>query len=190
MPAVFPFNLLLPGYLSQAYSFPFFPTGIRIASLLVLKRTIMRTLIKLTFFAATALLGFTACTKDSNTAPQPTVITGNITPSLTDGVSWRVGFFSNNGVDQTNTYQEYKLTFSQTGNLTAANNFTTYSGTWNSTSTEPLTLTIDFSNQGAFDELSHEWRVLQQGDTQIRLSNISNHKSEADHLTLNKNLIK
>ncbi len=167
-----------------------FPTGTRIASLLVLKRTNMKTLIKLTFFAAIAAIGFTACKKDSSTAPPPTIITGNITPSLTDGNTWRVGFFSNNGTDRTSTFQDFKLTFSSTGYLTATSNYTTITGSWKSAGTERLTLTIDFANQSAFEELSHEWTVLQQGVTQISMSNISNSKNDVDYLTLNKNLVK
>lgn len=150
----------------------------------------MRTLIKLTFLAATMVLSLSACKKDNSTAPPPTNITGNITPSLTDGITWRVGFFSDNGENKTNAYQEYKLTFSKTGNVTATNNNITYSGTWSSKGDERLTLTIDFVNQGAFTDLSHEWLVLQQSDTQISLSNINKGKTEADYLTLHKNLIK
>jgi hypothetical protein len=150
----------------------------------------MRTLIKLAFFAATVGLGFTACTKDNSTAPQPTTITGNITPSLTDGGTWRVGFFSDNGLNKTSAYQDFVLTFSKTGNVMATNTYTTYSGTWSSKGTDRLTLTIDFVNQGAFTDLTHEWLVLQQADTQISLSNISKGKTEVDYLTLNKNLIK
>lgn len=146
----------------------------------------MRTLTSaLTFFF---ILGFTSCKKDSSTAPPPTNITGSIEPALTSG-DWRVGFFSDNGTDNTANYTNFKLDFNKNGAVTANNDTIVFTGSWWTSTVEGrLKLNLDFVNQGSFEYLTHDWTVTQQGPAQIKMTNVNN--SGTDFLTLNKNLIK
>lgn len=148
-------------------------------------RTLTLTLTALTFFLC---LAFTSCKKDSSTAPTPTIITGSIEPSLTTG-TWRVGAFIDNGTDKTNNYTDFKLEFKKDGTVTASKNDKVFTGSWWSDNQGGrLKLNIDFVNDGGFEDLTHDWNVIQQGPTQIQLSHING--EAADFLTLNKNLIK
>lgn len=148
-------------------------------------RTLTTTLTALTFLF---VFVFASCKKDNSTAPTPTIVTGSIEPSLTTG-TWRVGTFIDNGTDKTNNFTDFKLEFNKNGVVTAKNGTKTFTGSWWSDNQGGrLKLNLDFVNDGGFEDLTHDWNVLQQSSTQIQMSNING--DAADFLTLNKNLIK
>ena len=152
-------------------------------------RTLRTTLTALTFFL---VFVFAGCKKDNSTAPTPTIITGSITSSLTEG-SWRVGSFIDNGRDKTTNFTDFKMSFNKNGGVNATGPSTTFTGTWwaSSSEKEKLKLNLEFVDQGAFADLTHDWVVVQQGVTQIQLRHdATDDGKNTDFLTLNKNMIK
>ncbi|MBL7919283.1 MAG: hypothetical protein JNJ40_03150 [Bacteroidia bacterium] len=148
-------------------------------------RTRTSTLIALTFLF---IFVFSGCKKDNSTAPTPTIITGSIEPALTTG-TWRVGTFIDNGTDKTNNFMDFKLEFKKDGIVTATKNDKIFTGSWwSDNQAGRLKLNMDFVNDGGFEDITHDWTVMQQSSTQIQLSHMNG--EAADFLTLNKNLIK
>lgn len=148
-------------------------------------KTLILKLLALTIFS---LIVFTACKKDSSLGPQPTIVKGSIDQSLTSG-TWRIGSFIDNGVNKTGNYTDFGLQFNTNGIVTATSSSTVFTGSWStSNKNDHIQLMLNFINQGAFTELTHNWTVAQTDITQIKFADTDN--GNTDYLTLSKNLIK
>ncbi len=156
-------------------------------------------LLKLATLTILLLIVFTACDKKlsarqpitdkENTASQerqPLKGPATIDQLLTMG-TWRIESFMDNSINNTANVSDFSIQFSVTGNVTATNTNTVFTGSWVFSNVNNQ-LVLNFANQGAFNDLTHSWTVIQASSVQIKLKDVDN--GNMDFLTLNKNLIK
>jgi hypothetical protein len=118
---------------------------------------------------------------DDSSVPSPTFIS-----ILTSG-TWRVSYFSEDGVDDTSNYLGYVFTFNSNFSTQIVKNAVTTSGTWSNymdSGDNKLNLTFGSSN---LEELVEDWNVLEYSQTVIRLKHISGGDGSIDYLYFTKN---
>ncbi|GJM30297.1 MAG: hypothetical protein DHS20C17_29320 [Cyclobacteriaceae bacterium] len=104
---------------------------------------------------------------------------------LVDGL-WRVASYLDDGDNETNDYDGYQLDFKADGNVTAASNSNTISGTW-STKSGGVELALDFNNSIPFNELNDDdWEVISVAANRIELQDVSGGGGGTDKLVLEK----
>lgn len=134
------------------------------------------------------------CSDDdnSNTSADPTPVINTVSSG-----TWRITFYEDNGVNETNNYANYIFTFNSNGVLTATNS-TSYNGTWsvtssNSTDDNPnndLDFNIAFvaPAPSAFtDDLTDDWDIISYTANRIQLIDVSGGNGGTDYLTFEKN---
>jgi hypothetical protein len=112
---------------------------------------------------------------------------GAVGNTLKSGM-WEVTYFFDSGDDETDNYSGYYLTFSQIGEVFAANGVDTVNGAW-STSTDSdgdVDLNLSFEDSPLFDDLIEDWHVVEHTGTKVRLDHVSGGGGGTDFLTLEK----
>lgn len=107
--------------------------------------------------------------------------------------TWKVTYFKDSGVDETNHFSEFSFTFGSNGGLTASNGIETYTGTWsvtdsnsNDDSEDDLHLNIYFNLTNDFEDLNEDWNFISYSSSIIELIDISGGNGGTDYLTFEK----
>lgn len=129
-------------------------------------------------------LGFSACTKNDDSANPPATGTANI---VQQG-PWRVTLYSSNGTDEVNHFTGYLFTFNSNGTVAAVNNSSSINGTWNpGTDDSQQKLYLNFGTSLLFEDINDDWHILEKTSTKIRLEDVSGGNGGTDLLTFEKN---
>lgn len=106
--------------------------------------------------------------------------------------TWRIVFYEDSGVNETNQFSGFNFTFGGSNVLTATNGTATYTGSWSVTSSSDssndLDFNIAFTTPANFnDELTDDWDILSRSNTKLELIDISGGGGGTDYLTFEKN---
>ena len=117
----------------------------------------------------------------------------NIETEITSG-TWRISYFNDSGINETENFNSYNFTFNSNGTLTAANGSNTYSGTWtitdsnsNDDSSEDLDFNIYFNQTNNFENLNDDWDIISHSPSELKLKDVSGGNGGTDELTFVKN---
>lgn len=120
-----------------------------------------------------------------------------ITKISTDG-TWVVSSYIDNGDDETADFTTFRLTFLESGVLSAtdllSSNSNPYAGSWSITDSNSndddnladLDFNINFNVSNKLDDLSDDWDIISYTDTEIKLIDVSGGGGGTDYLTLSK----
>lgn len=126
----------------------------------------------------------TDCTGGGPVEPSPELDAFN--ENLTTGGAWSVSNFTDNGVNDTNDYNNVSFTFNADGSVTAQRNAQSRTGQWISTIDNGIIeLTIGFQGPAVLNELNEDWVVASSSATTIDLEDIG--AGDNDFLTLSRN---
>ncbi|MFK5983758.1 MAG: hypothetical protein QM499_12680 [Flavobacteriaceae bacterium] len=105
---------------------------------------------------------------------------------LLDG-QWLVALYLNDGINETNNYNNYILEFFNDGTVTASYGGNVLNGTWDVTgNTQDLNLVLDFGIQIPFDEFNGDWDVLDVQVDRVELEDVSGGGGGTDTLVFEK----
>ena len=147
----------------------------------------------LSFLPALLLLVATAfhtvsCSNDNTSDPTTNIITDNLKSG-----SWRITSFVDSGKDETNHFTGFTFSFDNNGVLVAANNSSTFTGTWSITNNNSgddspgdMDFNIAFTLANDFEDLTEDWQIVSQSDTRIELIHISGGNGGTDTLVFEK----
>ncbi|MDQ3047440.1 MAG: hypothetical protein M3R27_07830 [Bacteroidota bacterium] len=132
-------------------------------------------------YIAIGLIGlataFTSCTKDE-IIPNTVTSTIDMRNSITQGV-WEVERFNDNGVDETQNYNELLFEFRPNGEAIAIGMGITYTGTWRVSGAETNNfMFINFGNEEKLKELNSGWRVTAPVTSSILLEHAKDGKTK------------
>lgn len=137
------------------------------------------------------------CSNDDD--PQvPLIYPANPAPviNIVSQGTWRITFYQDSGVDETNDFNGYNFTFGASNVLTATNGVDTYTGNWSVTNSDSnddnpnndLDFNISFSAPPLFsDELTDDWDIISFNSNKIKLIDVSGGNGGTDYLTFEKN---
>jgi hypothetical protein len=148
---------------------------------------IMKKTLFLSVLATVLIFTFSMC-DSSNDTPTNNQIVTNVQNIISVG-TWRVTLFSENGINHTSHFTGYNFTFNSNNLVSASNGTLTYNGTWTGgvdNSTPKLYITFNEQN-GPFEEISEDWRIMSYNSTKIELKHISGGDGSIDLLTFVKN---
>ena len=131
------------------------------------------------------LFVFSSCQKDSI----PPVPSNSETSKMVQTGTWRVSQYIDCGEDETYHFSGYTLTFDALGVVTALNNSTTITGSWNIASgINQDEFNLHFGTAIPFDEIDDDcWHIVENTPTKIRLEDECGGKDDKDFLILEKN---
>jgi hypothetical protein len=113
----------------------------------------------------------TDCTGGGPVEPSPELDTFNA--NLTTGGAWNVASFIENGVNETNDFNNVSLTFNANGTVTAQRNAQSRTGQWTSAiDNGTIELIIGFQGPAVLNELNEDWVVVSSSDTDLDLQDI------------------
>jgi hypothetical protein len=113
----------------------------------------------------------TDCTGGGPSEPSPELDAFNA--NLTTGGAWSVASFIENGVNETNDYNNVSFTFNADGTVTAQRNAQSRSGQWISTiDNGTIELIIGFQGPAVLNELNEDWVVVSSTATALDLEDI------------------
>jgi hypothetical protein len=127
-----------------------------------------------------------------NCSEDDTIQPSEVSDAITNG-EWKVSYFMDSDLEQTNDFAGYKFTFIETnvntpgqGVVTVTNGSTDLSGTWktdygSSSAKLILSFTID-----PFKDLSQDWVVNEKTTELIKMSHENGGNGGSDLLTLEK----
>jgi len=105
---------------------------------------------------------------------------------LLDG-QWLVALYLDDGINETNDYNDYVLDFFNDATVTASYGGNVLNGTWNVTgNTNNLNLVLDFGTQNPFDEFNDDWDVLDVQIDRVELEDVSGGGGGTDTLVFEK----
>ncbi len=112
--------------------------------------------------------------------------------ATTQSGTWRITRFVDSGIDETANFTGYNFTFNNNGVLSATNGINNYEGSWNiitdgGSDLDDLELTISFSLNNDFNDLTDDWDFISQTPTRLELIDISGGGEPDDLLTLERN---
>lgn len=120
--------------------------------------------VSIAFFLVVLLAA--ACSKNSSG-------TDTVASVITQG-TWKVHFYSKDGMESTNTYSAYTFTFKADGSLSATNGMTTTNGAWSELNDSgKLKFVLAFVGGGipvSLLEIQEDWIVDTKSATMIELS--------------------
>lgn len=135
----------------------------------------------------------TACDNEDNGNNSSDDNQTQVETSVQSG-TWRISSFIDSGQDETNHFTGYNFTFGATGDLTATNGSTSYTGTWsvtdsnsNDDSLNDLDFNINFNLTNDFEDLNDDWDIVSQSATKIELMDVSGGNGGTDLLTFVRN---
>lgn len=94
-----------------------------------------------------------------------------LSPETFQGARWQIEYFEEDGVDDTEDFENWQLEFSSAGNVNAFYNETLVAtGTWRSVRDEGKEeLWISLPEIGELEELNEDWYLIEQTDTLLKL---------------------
>lgn len=128
------------------------------------------------------------CSSDDDNSDDNSPSTSTVTTNVTSG-TWRVTYFKEDDVVQTNNFNGYNFSINSNGTMVAVNGSTTKNGTWSTYSDSGSTkfdITFPDAN-GPFEEITEDWRVLSSSATKLELKHVSGGDGSIDLLTFEKN---
>lgn len=128
------------------------------------------------------------CSSDDDSSDDNSPSTSNVNTNVTSG-TWRVTLFQEDGTNQTSNFNGYNFSINSNGTMVAVNGSTTKNGTW-STYSDSGTTKFDIvflDNNGPFEEISEDWRVLTSSASKLELKHVSGGDGSIDLLTFEKN---
>lgn len=128
------------------------------------------------------------CSSDDDSSDDNSPSTSNVNTNVTSG-TWRVTLFQEDGTNQTSNFNGYDFSINSNGTIVAVNGSTTKNGNW-STYSDSGTTKFDIvflDNNGPFEEISEDWRVLASTTTKLELKHVSGGDGSVDLLTFEKN---
>ena len=128
------------------------------------------------------------CSSDDDNSDDNSPSTSTVTTNVTSG-TWRVTYFKEDDVVQTNNFNGYNFSINSNGTMVAVNGSTTKNGTWSTYSDSGSTkFDITFPDtDGPFEEITEDWRVLSSSATKLELKHVSGGDGSIDLLTFEKN---
>jgi hypothetical protein len=100
--------------------------------------------------------------------------TNDLIDIIIDG-HWIVTNYNDDGVNETENYDEYQFTFNTDETVVATNNTSTIAGTWSTTiDDDQLKMILDFGAQTPLDEFNDDWDVFDLDLDRIELKDESN----------------
>jgi hypothetical protein len=114
--------------------------------------------------------------------------TSTVTDNTTSG-TWRVTLFQEDGSNQTSNFNGYNFSINSNGTIVAVNGSTTKNGNWSTYSDSGSTKfdIVFLDNNGPFEEISEDWRVLSSTTSKLELKHTSGGDGSVDFLTFEKN---
>lgn len=103
------------------------------------------------------------------------------TSQLVSSGNWKVSLFTDSGNDETQDFAGYTFTFSTGGTVMATKNGLTTNGTWavNSSSTRfSINLGPKTTANKPLGELTDDWKIVSNSETEIRLADDNTASSE------------
>lgn len=128
------------------------------------------------------------CSSDDDSSDDNSPSTSNVNTNVTSG-TWRVTLFQEDGTNQTSNFNGYDFSINSNGTMVAVNGSTTKNGNW-STYSDSGTTKFDIvflDNNGPFEEISEDWRVLSSSASKLELKHVSGGDGSIDLLTFEKN---
>lgn len=111
-----------------------------------------------------SLFSLSSCS-DDNAAPS--------TKAIIQQGKWKITSFSNNGTDETSTFNGYEFTFAANGQVTATKSGSSVTGTWSAGADESFNkISLTFASL-ALINLNHEWTFLTKSYTVFSLEYLS-----------------
>lgn len=151
---------------------------------------IVKTLNSILVTGVISISMLSSCSKDDD---NQTIDTKTQIESKVSSGTWKVTYFFDSGIDQTNTFSDYTFSFLANGTLTASNSANTYNGTWsisdkNSSddSADDLDFNISFNLTNGFEDLNDDWDITSQSASKVELIDISGGNGGTDYLTFEK----
>ncbi|MEN9743783.1 MAG: hypothetical protein RLZZ65_1588 [Bacteroidota bacterium] len=144
---------------------------------------------KIVFLSVLYICLLASCSKWSSQEQQ-------INKSINDG-SWIVSNYIDDGNDETADFATFRFDFLEDGTLNAtdllSSNSNPYTGTWsisdsnsNDDSLDDLDFNINFNVNNKLDDISDDWDIISQSETEIKLIDVSGGNGGTDYLTLTK----
>jgi hypothetical protein len=128
----------------------------------------------------------TSCSEDNNNG-DAAVTNAKVSDKVQEG-SWRITYFKDDNVDNTDDYNSYSFSFGSNNVVSAYNGSNIASGTWAvGTDDNDPKLIIGFGFNATFAPLSNDWDVDELQSYKIILSNEISGTTDKDYLTFEKN---
>ena len=133
-------------------------------------------------FAGSLCLIAGSCKKDDTS----TTTASNVSATASSG-SWKVTYFMDDNVDETNGFASYVFTFNKNGTVAAVKAGNTENGTWSAgNDNSTVKFILDFNAPDPFEEISEDWHVVERTNTKIRLEHVSGGDGHLSYLTFEK----
>jgi hypothetical protein len=102
--------------------------------------------------------------------------------------TWRVASFVDNGQDETNSFSGYSFRFESNGVVNATGGTQVVTGSWGAGIDDSQSkLFLVFSSNITFQDLTHDWHVLQSTATRVQLEDVSGGGSGTESLVFERN---
>lgn len=120
----------------------------------------------------------------------------NIQDDIQQG-TWVVSSYIDNGNDETMDFTAFRFTFNQDGSLQVmdllSSSTNQFAGQWsitdsnsNDDSIDDLDFNVTFNVGNKLDDLTDDWDIVSQSETEIKLVDVSGGNGGADYVTFTK----
>lgn len=121
---------------------------------------------KITGLSFLVFISISSC-QNNNDSVSPT------TSQVVTSGTWRVSLFIDSGNDETSDFTGFSFTFNQDGSLSASRNTFSRTGTWSVNSSSNrfiIDLGPKITTNEPLGELTDDWVILSQSNTELKLS--------------------
>lgn len=132
----------------------------------------MRTIISIGALAS-LILFFSSCKKDDNSSNS----SGDA--ALVNGKSWTVSYYYDDK-DETYKFTGYTFEFNDDGSLSVSHSSGSSNGTWSIGSSK---FNINLGTTEPLDDLTDDWRIIEQSSDLIKLRDDNTTKTEEVHFS-------
>lgn len=136
---------------------------------------------------------FFSCSNDDDNNQDDNSSAAIVAATVQEG-TWKITYFFDSDVDETNSFTGYNFTFNSNGTVDAVNDLLAQSGTWDvkdgdgtSSDDDDFLLAFPTGSIGNFEELSEDWDVMSASATVVALTHVSGGNGGVDFLTFTKN---